>query len=142
MIRFQYKVPPISLIMGFEKPYPEPLQFTLEEKTEFLSDASLVGVWMWVDENLVGETYGLPNVAGIVYCYSNTVLETGKGWGTLIKAHWLGLVKGSGYWRVEGHARPGASQALNVKFGAVLDEECPDWYGTGETYRHYTLVLD
>jgi hypothetical protein len=39
---------------------------------------------------------------------------------------------GNGFSTVYGHARPGKSQALNVKIGAVLLDTFHNWYGTGE----------
>jgi len=58
-----------------------------------------------------------------------------------LKSHWLGLAAGEGFATVYGHARPGGSEALNAKFGAVFLDGFPDWYGTGEEYRLYRLAL-
>src|SRR5580698_7997761 len=76
-----------------------------------------------------------------VCCYSNTILPPfqKKGYGAILKAHWLGLAAGKGFDTVYGHARPGGSQALNAKFGAVFLAGFPDWYGTGEEYKIYRL---
>jgi len=78
-----------------------------------------------------------------VYCYSNTILPPfqGKGLGKILKAHWLGIAVGNGFRVVYGHARPGASQALNAKFGATFVRSFPNWYETGEEYRMYKLRL-
>lgn len=150
VIRFQHQPPDINLTMGFEAPYHPNLQYDEDEKGAMLSLPGLIGVWMSLDGELVGETYGLPGPFTedmivcddeTVYCYSNTVLRPSLGLGSTIKAHWLGVVVGRGFRRVIGHARPGASQALNVKFGAVLGASWPNWYGTGETYRQYELTL-
>jgi len=115
---------------------------------------------MFVDGELAGESYGVPlsscdesieglaNITDIeqkagIYCYSNTILPSfqKRHMGTILKAHWLGLAVGTGFDTVYGHARPGGSQALNAKFGAVFLESFPDWYGTGEEYRLYRLAL-
>lgn len=156
-ITFTYQPPDdISLTMGFEAKYHPGLQFDLQEKTDMLKLPDLIGVWMRIDKALVGETYGLPLVSvdeeipGLdeldalesgIYCYSNTVSASGNGWGTTLKAHWLGICVGLGYTCVYGHARPGASQALNAKFGCEWMSEHENWSGTGETYKLYRLKL-
>jgi hypothetical protein len=78
-----------------------------------------------------------------LYCFSNTVLPAfqKRGLGDVLKSHWLGLAAGQGFRAVYGHARPGASQGLNAKFGGQFLGDFPDWYGTGETYRLYRLGL-
>ncbi len=115
---------------------------------------------MFVDGVLVGESYGNPLVAddepieGLkhlsndekrtgIYCYSNTMLLAfqGQGFGAILKSHWLGLAVGERFETFYGHARPGGSQALNAKFGAVFLDSFSDWYGTGEEYRLYRLAL-
>jgi hypothetical protein len=53
----------------------------------------------------------------------------------------LGLAVGEGFEVVYGHARPGGSQALNAKFGAVFTGNFPDWGGSGEEYKMYRLAL-
>jgi len=155
-IHFRTEPPHIADTMKFELVYPEPLQYNFEEKVEFLLSNSIIGVWMYDDAELVGETYGarLGDVCeglggcdgydkwSTVYCWSNTVIPPGKGYGTIIKAAWLGVLKGLGNVKmVVGHARPGGSQALNAKFGARFIETFYDWAGTGEPYRLYETKL-
>lgn len=160
VIKFAYEVPP-EQTMDFDAIYPDGLQFTLEEKTLILDTPGAVVVWMFVDGALAGEAYGVPIVEydepieGIdelayeekrnaIYCYSNTILPAfqRRGLGDILKAHWLGLVASKGFKAVYGHARPGASQALNAKFGAVFLGDFADWYGTGETYKMYRVTLN
>ncbi len=75
--------------------------------------------------------------------YSNTVLPRfqNQGLRTILKAHWLGLAAGKGFEVVYGFARPGGSQALNAKFGAVFRSGFPNWDGSGEEFRRYRLAL-
>jgi GNAT superfamily N-acetyltransferase len=146
--------------MGFEAVYHDNLKLDITEKTEIRDTRGSIFVWMIVNGELVGESYGVPlaesdeefegltNVPenekkASIYCYSNTILPAfqKKGLGTVLKAHWLGLTVGRGFKFVYGHARPGGSQALNVKFGAVFLETFCDWSGTGEDYRLYRLKL-
>jgi hypothetical protein len=115
-------------------------------------------VWMFVNGQLAGETYGiplansiegLPDMTGIadsekkrgIRCYSNTILPAvqNRGLGTVLKAHWLGLAAGKGFDNVYGYAGPGGSQSLNAKFGAVFLDRFPNWCGTGEEYKMYGL---
>jgi GNAT superfamily N-acetyltransferase len=158
-IKFNYAVP-LEQTMAFEPVYHQALQLDLSEKRRYWDLLGSIFVWMYVDGNLAGESYGFPitscyePIKGLseltdgekragIYCYSNTVLPSfqRQGLGTTLKAHWLGLVVGKGFDIVYGHARPGASQALNAKFGARFLDCFPDWYGTGEEYRMYRLAL-
>jgi len=159
VIHFDYDVP-LDQTMEFDSIYPEGLQFELAEKELLRNMPGSIFVWMHVDGALAGESYGVPlsdydepieglgdlteqEKANAIYCYSNTILPAfqRRGFGDILKAHWLGLVVSKGFKTVYGHARPGASQALNAKFGAIFLADFPDWYGTGETYKMYRLVL-
>jgi GNAT superfamily N-acetyltransferase len=146
--------------MGFESIYPEPLQLEISEKAEIRDSLGSIFVWMFVNGELVGESYGIPvesldeslegvtdlpqaEIKSAIYCYSNTIFPAfqGKGFGTILKAHWLGWAAAKGFTVVYGHARPGPSQTLNAKFGAVFIRDFPDWYGTGEEYKLYRISL-
>jgi len=158
-IRFQVEVP-LEETMDFEAVYPRNLQMTMPAKRALLKHAGAVMVWMFVDGELAGEAYGVPmagyaaemqgaelvqgDAAEALYCFSNTVLPAfqGRGLGDTLKAHWLEMAREHGYRVIYGHARPGASQGLNAKFGARFLGDFPDWYGTGETYRLYRLQLE
>lgn len=159
LIRFRYDVP-LAETMDFELVYPEPLQFDLAEKQEMSAVPGTIFVWLFVNGHIAGESYGIPlatydwEFEGLdtlsdsdrkkaIYCHSNTILPPfqGKGFGTILKAHWLGLVASAGFDFVYGHARPGASQALNANFGAEFIGNFPDWHGTDEEYRLYRLAL-
>jgi hypothetical protein len=139
--------------MAFEKEYHENLRLTLEDKRWLLKDA--ITIWMFDGKKLIGETYGVPlgedrdmppgcpRDPEAIYCYSNTILGKykGKGYGTILKAMFIGHVSNS-FRKIYGHARPGASQALNRKFGARFLTTHKNWYGTGEDYGLYVLKLD
>ncbi len=159
VIKFNYDTP-LDRTMAFEAVYHENLQLGLAEKQEIRDIPGSIFVWMCVDGELAGESYGNPLVAddelieGLkdltadekrtgIYCYSNTILSAfqGRGFGAILKSHWLGLVVSNGFEIVYGHARPGGSQALNAKFGAVFLDSFPNWYGTGEEYKLYRLSL-
>jgi len=146
--------------MAFESVYHEALQLDLAEKKELWDAPGSIFVWLFLDGELAGESYGIPlsscdePIEGLtvlteheektgIYCYSNTIVPSfqKQGLGTILKAHWLGLAAAKRFSVVYGHARPGGSQALNAKFGAVFLDGFPDWYGTGEEYRLYRLLL-
>ena len=154
-ITFKYDLP-LNETMQFEAIYPDELQMDLVEKQELRDAKGSIFVWMFVDDVCVGEAYGVPlssldeAVEGLadadpraMYCYSNTIMPDyqGKGWGKILKAHWLGFVKGAGFSLICGHARPNGSQQLNDDFGVQWLGDFPDWYGTGETYRLYKLTI-
>jgi hypothetical protein len=160
VIRFKYDVP-LEQTMNFESVYHPGLQLDLEQKLEVWETPGAFFVWMFVDDVLAGESYGIPLTSSseliedllvlpesekekAVCCFSNTILPAfqRQGYGAILKAHWLGLAAGKGFDIVYGHARPGGSQALNAKFGAVFLENLPDWFDSGEDYRKYRLVLN
>jgi hypothetical protein len=149
--------------MAFEAVYPQVQQLCLSDKKRIWDAHGSLFVWMYIDQELVGETYGIPlattitgfnDLPGLVdltdqekksaiYCYSNTILPSfqHQGLGAILKAHWLGLAVGQGFGTVYGHARPGGSQALNAKFGAAFLDSFPNWGGCGEEYKMYRLRL-
>lgn len=148
----------IEQTMQFEEQYHLELRFDLDEKKKLLENAEGFKVWLLIDSELAGETYGIPfsrlhesikgckeyqHSVGIIYCYSNTILPKfqGKGFGSLLKAYWLGLCKGEGIIKVVGHARPNASQTLAEKFNAKMGATFCNWYNTGEDYKVYTITL-
>jgi hypothetical protein len=137
--------------MAFELEYHPNLRLSLPEKREMLKRA--ITIWMFVAGQLVGETYGIPldgrdDMPGCprdphsIYCYSNTILGKHKGWGygSILKAAFIGRVSRD-FCRIYGHARPGASQALNKKFGARFLHTYRNWFMTGEDYKLYVLSL-
>ena len=156
VISFRYNLP-LEQSMAFEAVYQESERLDLSEKRKMWDTPGSIFVWMFVDGELAGESYGIPlstSICGLtdltdnerkaaIHCYSNTVLPSfqKQGLGTILKAHWLGVVAGKGFGIVYGYARPGKSQALNAKFGAVFLDSFPDWCGTGEEYKLYRLVL-
>jgi hypothetical protein len=158
-IKFRYDVP-LEETMEFESVYHPNLQLDLADKKEVWETPGAFFVWMFVDGELAGESYGIPLASptaflddllvlpasekeNAVCCYSNTILPKfqRRGLGAILKAHWLGIAAGKGFDVVYGHARPGSSQALNAKFGAVFLEDLPDWFGSGEDYKKYRLEL-
>jgi hypothetical protein len=160
VIKFKYDVP-LEQTLAFESVYHSGLQLELSEKREIWETPGSFFVWMYVEGELAGESYGIPLASSsdfledllvlpasekekAVCCFSNTILPQfqKRGYGSILKAHWLGLAAGKGFDVVYGHARPGGSQALNAKFGAVFLENLPNWFGSGEDYRKYRLVLN
>ena len=150
-ITFKFKYP-IGRTMAFEREHHKNLRLTLRDKRDLLKRA--VVIWMFEDGKLVGEAYGLPldgkdEMPGCpkdphsIYCYSNTILgeHKGKGYGSILKAAFIGRVSRD-FRRIYGHARPGASQALNRKFGARFLRTERNWFQTGEDYRLYVLPLN
>jgi hypothetical protein len=143
---------PIERTMAFEREYHPNLRLTLPEKQHLLQRA--IVIWMFERGRLVGETYGIPldgqdEMPGCprdphsIYCYSNTILgkHKGKGYGSILKAAFIGRVSPH-FHRIYGHARPGASQALNKKFGARFLHTHRNWFQTGEDYKSYVLDLE
>ena len=147
--------------MIFDRLYHPNLQQTIPEKRDVLQRA--IAVWMYdaTRRTLIGEAYGTSaddaaeddgeghddivryGRRRAFYVYSTTVLPRfqGRGLGKILKAHHLGRMRQAGYRYAIGHARDGASLALNLRFGAKLLTRHPDWHGTGDLYRFYELRL-
>jgi GNAT superfamily N-acetyltransferase len=94
-------------------------------------------------------TTGLADLAdcekrNAIHRYSNTVLPRfqNQGLGTILKAHWMGLAADKGFEVVYGFARSGASQALNIRFGAVFLSSFPNWDGSGEKEEGIRFFLN
>jgi GNAT superfamily N-acetyltransferase len=157
---------PLRDTMVFERRYHRELAMSLTDKRDLLRERGAIAVWMYASgplRRLIGESYGIPVRALLaeyddgegdedllpfakeraLYVYSTTVLRRyeGRGLGTILKAYMLGRAFEAGYRWVVGHAREGASVALNVRFGAELGRRDPNWYGTGDAYRFYVLKL-
>jgi GNAT superfamily N-acetyltransferase len=145
---------PLEQTMVFEDQYEPELRLSLDEKRDLLHDA--IATFMFVDGALAGETYGvsIPDSgeeiegydmrdAGIVYCYSTTVLPAfqGRGLSRVLCAYWLGLVKQAGFRLVLGHATSPAMIAVKRFFGARLITSHEGWYGTARVAHFYELPL-
>jgi len=62
VIKFKYDVP-LDQTMAFEAVYHENLQLDLAEKEEIREIPGSIFVWMFIDGELVGESYGSPLLA-------------------------------------------------------------------------------
>lgn len=150
--------------MVFEHRYHQNLAMTLIEKRAVLREPGALAIWMYEPgrRRLVGETYGVPVQRVLaedepegqdelrpfakeraLYVYSTTILSQYErgGLGAILKAYLLGRAFGAGYRCVVGHAKEGASVALNRRFGAELGRRHANWSDTGEPYRFYVLKL-
>jgi len=149
----------------FEKVYPENLQWDLNGKQELKDDGTEFLYMVDGDSGeLIGEAYFLPLDTmkdwppdeeqledglepyyghNAMYAFSTTILPEyqGKGYGRLLKAYCLGLWKARGYDLAVGHARYGASLALQQSFGAEVVETFDNWFLTGETYYLYSQKI-
>jgi len=117
-------------------------------------------VWLFANGELIGETYGaqvselllhdsLPGLDTVridkdktIYIYSTAIRPAwqGEGLGKILKAYSLGLLRG--YFKtVLGHAKEGASIALNQFFGAEIKQRFDNWYDTGQPYYFYKMDL-
>ena len=136
------------------------LRMSLGEKRDVLQHA--LAVWMHDGKTLIGETYGTPIQAAledsdeegyadllpyrkraVIYVYSTAIRSRwqGRGLSKILKAYFLGRAAQAGHRIAVGHAKEGASCALNTFFGARLGARPPNWYGTGDAYRLYEMAL-
>ena len=78
-----------------------------------------------------------------IYVYSTAIIPTfrGQGLAKVLKANFLGRAVASGFEVAIGHAKEGASLAVNEYFGATRSQKHVDWYGTGSAYWFYSLPL-
>jgi len=156
VITFHYDLP-LEQTMAFEAIYSEGERLDLAEKQQMRDTPGAIFVWMLVDGELAGETYGIPlerSSPGLehlpeterqtaIHCYSNSMLPPFQhlGLGKILKVHWIGIAAARGFKAVYGYARPGASQKLNASLGAVFLCGFANWCGTGEEYKLYRLPL-
>jgi len=144
--------------MVFERLFQPQLRLSYAEKSGLLYGECEWVVWMWVNEQLMGETYAvrLKNTSedyegcegftkdSTAYVYSTAILPAhqGKGYGTLLKAHLLGMLRNDKTLAYAvGHAYEGASIALCEKFGAKRIGEFKNWYKTGRSVFLYQQFL-
>ncbi len=145
---------PIAQTMGFEGVYEKNLQLDEDYKTEIVRNG--VALWMFVDGELAGETYGISpdrideeiedlpeRDPSVIYCYSTTLFPKyqKRGLSKILCAYWLGLVKAAGYHTVAGHTTSPAMTAVKASFGAVFTTVHERWYGTRRVAHFYRLTL-
>lgn len=150
---------PVQDTMVFESCYEDALQLASEDKTPILANG--IAVWMLVDGELAGETYGIaprslaiiadeeiedcdPEDDASIYCYSTTILPKfqGRGLARVLKAHWLGRVAERGFGRVVGHSTSPAMVNINREFGAFDLASHDNWCETERTAVFYEIILD
>lgn len=153
IITFRHRMP-VARTMAFEKLYHPNLAFSYRGKCEILKQQA-IKVWMFVDERLAGEVYGMrlgnsdEQIEGTekfhpdtLYTYSISILKPFQGLGLskILKAYFLGCAR-SGFKTVIGHSLQGASIQHNLSFGAKVIQEFPKWYGTSKTAYLYQIDL-
>lgn len=155
-IEFSGKVP-IDETMVFDELFESGLALPLKEKKALLENA--ICIWMIIDGVLAGETFAfkvseLPEeIEGVLdmgidpeataYCYSTAILSAyqGEGLSKILKAYFLGCLKGKGFKTVIGHARNGISMEMNRRFGAETIKIFNPWYGTNIDHHLYKIEL-
>jgi GNAT superfamily N-acetyltransferase len=147
---------PTDETMEFEGIFEENLQLDEDEKDKLLNAG--VPLWMFVDGELAGETYGVSmrflrekeeiedctgEADSTCYCYSTALLSRfrGKGLGKILKAHWLGMMRGACQVRIVGHATSPEAVHLNKIFGAQFGAIHKDWFGTKRSAIFYWINL-
>jgi GNAT superfamily N-acetyltransferase len=145
----------------FEEVYESELQMEDEDKDFILNEGNL-GVWMYVDGYLAGESYGIRvgdigdlddpdeprwtedvrNRVNDIYCCSTTILPLyqGRGLGGILKSYWLGYARAIWpYEVISGHATTPAMVAINRRFGAKFLSSHENWYGTKREAHFYVI---
>ncbi len=144
--------------MVFEDSYEEELQMDRAFKQKIISSSDNA-VWLFVDDQLAGETYGLtpralkgatgeeipdldPHDGKSIYCYSTTVIPEfrGKNLANILKGYWIGYVFGKGHDRIIGHATSEAMYHINRKFAAVFGTRHEHWFDTDRVAHFYTIT--
>ena len=153
VLRFRTEIP-LAETMVFEDVYEEALRMDARFKALVVKQG--VALWMFVDGELAGETYGVSPAAlgadpehpdahdpSVIWCWSTTLLPPfqGRGLSRILCAYWLGMVRNSGFRTVKGQATTPAMLTVKRSFGAVVTETEPNYAGTARTAHHYTLAL-
>ena len=135
----------LAQTMVFERECFHPkLRMSIGDKRDLLQDA--LAVWMHDGRTLIGETYGTPiqcalkdsdedgradllpyRRRAVIYVYSTAIRPRwqGRGLSKILNAYFLGRATQAGYRIAIGHAKEGASCALNRSFGARLGAGTP-----------------
>lgn len=156
-LTFSHDVP-LQETMVFDEQYEEVLQLTLEAKIDLLQHTLVI--WLHCDGALAGEIYGLSpkrmwdacaeeiedteiSDDASLYVFSTTILPEfqGRGFATLLKAYFQGMVTARGYAAIVGHATSPAMVRVNEKFGATFGPKHENWYGTERSAYFYRIVL-
>ncbi len=139
--------------MIFESLFEPELALDEEEKEEILNHS--IAAWMFVNGQLIGETYGIllgdsdeeiedtkDEEEGVVYCYSTAILPQAQGQGLskILKAYWLGHIVEFGD-TVVGHATTEGAYKLNRFFGAEFSVHHENWYRTKRKADYYRIKL-
>jgi hypothetical protein len=153
ILTFKTKMP-IAETMAFEDVYEENLRLDAPYKAQIVRDG--VAVWMFVDGELAGETYGISPARideeiedlperdpAVIYCYSTTLFPKfqKRNLSKILCAYWFGLVKGAGYCVVAGHTTSPAMRAVKASFGATFSAVHEGWYGTRRVAHFYRMTL-
>ncbi len=164
-VKFIHNIP-FEKTQIFEDLYHPNLQTDIQTKQDIKKDGGeFVYLWDTEENKPIGQTYFIPLDAFInweadeeqpedgldKYYYQNGVYVFGteilpdyqrQGYGKLLKAYSLGIMRTSGYKFVMGHARVSTGSInLNEYFGARRIGPYKNWYQTGETHILYKLDL-
>jgi hypothetical protein len=143
---------PVTKTMAFEAVFEPGLRLDLRYKRSIIKNG--IAAWMFVDDVLAGETYGIrPRDLGeeiedvekrdldSIYCYSTTILPKfqGRGLAKILKAYWLGMVAPIS--TVVGHSTSPGMVKINELFGAKHTVKHANWYGTRREAWFYRIQL-
>jgi len=157
-IRFQLKCPK-NVGRTFEKCYEEELQ----EDEDTLNHLHLQGrgMWLYVDNALVGETIGIapsrlpeeiPDTKpwtdeGLnkfcLYVYTTVILPDyqDRGFAKLLCSYYAGYMKAIGYGLLIGHATSDPMRGIRSWMGASFSTEHKDWCGSQRKAVFYVQHL-
>jgi GNAT superfamily N-acetyltransferase len=142
--------------MLFEEEYEDELKEDFGAKTHLMACGTCI--WLRVGGLLVGEILGCAPMylSGVIpdvdcydvhsyYVFSTTILKPyqGRGYGKLLKAYTLGLLRTTTYTFMIGHATTPRAVKLNEDFGATFypDKVHKDWYGSKRVAHFYSIPI-
>jgi hypothetical protein len=148
----------IERTMIFDDQYEAVLQLAVETKRDLLRHCFTV--WLFCDDELAGEIYGLSpkrmwvecgegiedtnaNDDDSLYVFSTTILPAfgGRGLATILKAYFQGYAAALGFSSIVGHATSPAMVRVNRKFGATFGPVHERWYGTERVAHFYRIGI-
>lgn len=150
--------------MIFEELFEPALQLDLESKTKLLEHG--FGVWLFVNDKLAGETFGvkpsdiykyvddeIPDTSidddCSIYCYTTNILKPfqGRYLAPVLMSYFQGFLSGSLrpryiFDKIIGHTTTPRMKALRQMFGATfIGEPRPAWCGSDRVAEYYEQLL-
>jgi len=144
---------PVTETMQFEHIFEPELWLDEDDKSSLLK--SCISAWMFIDDELAGEIYGVshadldedipdvnPGDKDYIYLYSLALLPKfqGKGLSKILMAYWLGQV-GDKFKVIDAHCTSAGIIPVMRSFGAKFFGAHQNWFDSGREATYCKICL-